>query len=238
MNYEFKQFEDGPLRVFEYPQAGMPYTMGVDAATGLGNDNSAIQVMTNTLPSRQVCRFKGQVPVHEFSDTVDKVGRWYNNALNMCEVNYPGNSVQEALLQYYHYPRNYQPETHLDEDLGISSRYGFRTTEATKWMLINEFQQSLESNEILIFDPDTVDELMNFVYEKDKNKSGAAKGFCDDLVISLMLANHGVRLYPFVVKGESKGPKIIKVDSDTQRCWRLFKAKMAGRSPRLRRATL
>jgi len=226
--YTFIEQDTGPLRVFRLPEPGMVYTIGADAATGLSHDYSVAQVMTNTLPSEQVAIYRSQLPTNEFSRDLDRLGKFYNEALIVCEINYPGNSVQEALLQYYKYPRNYQAETHLDEDVDVSTRYGFRTTESSKWLLINEFQQALVNDEVVINDNITIDEFRNFVYTSGKRKTGAAEGCNDDCVIALMLAYHGVKLYPFIMPRADKD-KIIQFtskDNDTKKAWRLFREKL------------
>jgi len=228
MSYCFVEQDTAPFRMFKDREPGMTYTYGIDAATGLGDDYSCAQVLTNTIPCEQVCIFRAQLPVNEFSKQCDMLGRYYNEALNVCEVNYPGNSVQEALLQYYKYPRNYQSETHLDEDIDVSSKYGFRTTEASKWLLINETQIALSNREIIINDIATLDEFRNFVYQSSKRKAGAGAGFNDDTVIALMLAYHGVKLYPFIrPKGEVKKAAVSK-DADVRKSWRLFRQRMGS----------
>lgn len=221
--YNFVPIEDGPLKIFRHPEPGMIYTMGNDAATGLADDYSCSQILTNTIPHEQVAVFRQQLPVNEYTKIVDRLGRFYNEALNICEINYPGNSVQDALLQYYRYPRNYQPEEHLDVDPGISDKFGFRTTESSKWLLINEMQVALEQKSIIIHDSVTIEEMMNFVFQKDKRKAGGGPGFNDDTVMALMFAYHGAQLYPIIrPKGEER-KKAIKVDADTKKSWRLFR---------------
>jgi hypothetical protein len=233
MAYKFNEQDSGPVKIFRLPETGMVYTMGVDASTGLADDYSCIQVVSNTLPYEQVAIFRAKWPVNEVSKYVDMIGRFYNEALNVCEVNYPGNSVQDALLQYYKYPRNYQPETHLDEDVDISCKYGFRTTEASKWLLINEMQMALANKEIIINDTVTMDEMTNFVYMGSKRKAGAAEGFNDDTVMAFMLAYHGAKLYPFVIQKQKKQSTIItSTDPDTKKCWALFQKQF--RDPRAR----
>lgn len=224
MSYEFIEQEGGKLRVFNLPEPGMQYSMGVDASTGLSHDYSVAQVLTNTAPCEQVAIFRAKVPVNQVSAFVNSLGRFYNEALNICEVNYPGNAVQDALLQYYQYPRNYQPETHLREDVDISNKYGFRTTELSKWLLIQETQMGLACGGIIIHDPVTISEFENFVYQARKSRASAAAGFTDDCVMALMFAYHGVKLYPFVrPKKESAIEKAKSKDPDTMKAWRLFR---------------
>ena len=220
---KFIEQEMGPLKVFRLPEPGMSYTIGTDGATGLGNDYSCTQVLTNTIPSVQVAVLREQSPVNEFTKKVNMIGRFYNEALNVCEINYPGNSIQDALLQFYAYPKNYQPETHLETDVDVAEKYGFRTTEASKWLLINEMQMALENKGIIIYDMVTLSEMSNFVYQSQKNKAGAASGFNDDCVMALMLAFHGASLYPTMMQIEGLKKKASKVDADTKKAWKNFK---------------
>jgi len=228
LSVRFEEHEGGDLKIFLNPEPGMVYTMGVDAATGLANDNSAVCVLSNALPFTQVASYRARVPVNQFTAIVDKMGRYYNEALNVCEINYPGNSVQDALLQYYKYPRNYKPETHLKADYGITEQFGLRTTEITKWLLINETQLALSNGDLILNDINTLSEFINFVYQSSKRKAAAAEGFNDDLVIAAMLAYHGAKLYPFarILKLDTKPKKIILPDYD--RAWKDFKAKFAN----------
>ena len=225
MAYTLMEQEQGPLKIFRKPEPGLVYTMGIDASTGLAEDYSCAQIVSNTIPFEQVACFRAKWPVNEVSKFVDMLGRYYNEALNVCEINYPGNSIQDALLSYYRYPRNYQMETRLDEDMDISCKFGFRTTEGSKWLLINETQMALSTGEIILNDVTTISEFVNFVYQHSKKRAGGADGFNDDTVMAFMLAYHGARMYPFL-----KPPKPKKqtkpVDADTKKCWRDFRRLM------------
>ncbi len=236
MSYSFIEQDYGQLRIFREPEASCIYTLGVDAATGLGADYSCVQVLTNSIPFEQVAVFRAKWSVNEFSKFVNDIGRYYNEALLVCEVNLPGNSVQDALLQYYRYPRNYQSETHLDEDIDISSKFGFRTTEGSKWLLINEMQMALAQKQIIINDVTTLDEFRNFVYQSSKRNSkrstGAGAGFNDDTVMALMLAYHGAKLYPIIRPHTETKERKESDDPDVRRCWREFREGISNPSSR------
>jgi len=225
VSYTFREMEFGPIRIFKLPEEGMVYTMGTDASTGLAEDYSCSQIVANAMPFEQVAVFRGKLPVNTVTEYVNALGRFYNEALNICEINYPGNSVQDALLQYYHYPRNYQAEQHLDDDPDISHKFGFRMTELSKWMLIHETQMLLQANEMLVSDPVTLSEMSNFVYQAKKKQAGGAPGFNDDCVIALMLALHGAKMFP-ICRPKAVRKKEGKVDPDTRRDWRVFREKL------------
>lgn len=223
--YTFAEQDGGELRVFRLPQDGYVYTIGVDASTGLSEDYSVAQVLSNTIPYEQVAVFRAKWPVNQVSEYIDRLGRFYGEALIVCEVNYPGNSVQDALLQYYKYPRNYQAETHLDEDMDISCKYGFKTTESSKWLLINETKLAFQNKEIKLNDPVTIEEFRTFVYQQTNRKSSAAEGMNDDCVMALMLAYHGAKLYPLVRPPVEKKKK-AEVSPEASQVWREFRRKL------------
>jgi hypothetical protein len=198
--------------------------MGIDASTGLDNDFSAAQIFCNCLPFEQVAILRIKAPVNDFTRMCNLLGRLYNNAFNVCEINYPGNSVQDQLNEFYEYPNSYRPEEHLDIDPNVSDKFGFRTSEASKWLLINEFQLALERRDIILHDPVTISEFYNFVYVGSKRKAGAAEGFCDDTVMSAMLAYHGAKLYPMV--RPKPVVRKVPVSREAQQIWKELKIKM------------
>ena len=207
MSFIFKPTtEDAPLKIWEEPQKGMRYTIGIDASTGLGFDYTVMCVLSNILPFTQVAVARMKWSVVDTSEFANSLGRYYNNAMSCVETNYPGNAVQDALIQVYRYPRNYQAEQHLDEAPNISSKYGFTTTQASKWMLIRELQAALKDDSIILNDLTTIEELMNYVYIEDKTKTGAAEGLNDDCVIALMLAYHTAMLWPQSPRRRIKNP--------------------------------
>ena len=220
----FAPMEDGRLKVYKEPDKDMIYSIGIDASTGLADDYSCIQVLTNSVPFTQVACFRAKWPVAKVTEMADKIGRWYNTALICCEINYPGNSIQDALLNYYGYPRNYKAEQHLDEDPSISPKFGFRTTETSKWMLIHEMQTVVTEKNLKINDKDTIYEMSKYVYKGSSRKAGAAQGFNDDTVMALMLALHIARLYPLVRPTRVTPAKQISAkDPDTRADWKRFR---------------
>ena len=89
-------------------------------------------------------------------------------------------------------------------------------------------QMMLETHEVLVNDPVTLSELLNFVYQAKKKQAAAAAGFTDDCVMALMFALHGAHLYPHIRLGTKKKAVKESVDPDTRRDWRLFKKRLMG----------
>jgi len=193
---DFREVANGPLEVWHLPESRRKYTIGIDTSTGLSKDWTVMQVLTNTIPHEQVAMFRAKWSVVDSAAFAVQLGLFYNTAMIIVETNYPGNAVQDALIQTYKYPRNYQAEQHLDESPNISSKYGFTTTQASKWLLIREMQEALEKKAIIMNDIVTIDEFGTYVFIEDKSKTGAAQGLNDDCVMAMMLAYHAAMLWP------------------------------------------
>lgn len=204
MQVRFQPVELAPLTIYRHPIANERYTIGIDTATGVGQDYTVMQVLSNRLPFSQDATFRAKLSVVDAAEVAYKLGTFYNDALIVCETNYPGNAVQDALIMQYRYPHNYQAEERLDEDPSISCKYGFKTTQASKWLLIRELEEALKSNDIILRDKNTIEELMNYLYIEDKTKTGAVQGGNDDAAIAVMLAVHGCLLLPVRTKPQEQ----------------------------------
>lgn len=200
MSYYLQKEDDGPLKIWEHPYPHIQYCMGIDTSTGLSQDYTSMQVFTRTYPYKQSAHFRAKLPVIDAGEMANMLGRYYNEALVVCEINYPGNAVQDALIQTYFYPKNYRAEEHLDSDPSVSAKYGFQTTQAKKWLIIRETQELMVEGGVEISCEQTIEEMGNFVYIEDNTKTGGAPGFNDDTVIALMLALHGCMTYPQAIR--------------------------------------
>jgi len=194
---KFVPTQSGLFSVWEHPIPGEKYVVGIDTATGLSTDYTSMSVYNCRLPKfRQVAHLRAKIGITKATDYADRLGRFYNNALIVPEANHCGSALIDGLIVTYKYPRLYQGEQHLSEDPDISTKFGFYTLEATKWMLIRQMEKALIDKTIEIVCEITLTELGQFVYLEDRSKTGAPSGFNDDSVISSMLALHGCILYP------------------------------------------
>lgn len=194
--YRFELTSESPLKIYEHPEEGTKYTVGVDAATGVGADWTVFNVLSNRLPFTQVANYRTKNSVVTAAKDLVELGWYYNTALLVIETRFPGNAVQDAAILTYKYPNNYRQEEHLDADPSISDKFGICTTETLKWLLIRDLQDVLKNNELILNCPQTIDEILNFIYKEDKSKTGAVEGLNDDEVIALMLAVRGAKTYP------------------------------------------
>lgn len=222
-DYEFIPVSPNPaldqLNIWSHPEHDTKYSVGVDAATGVGQDYSSIQVFSNRMPFEQVAWYhSNRCTTVEGSRIMVDLASFYNKATLVIETRYPGNAYQDNAIEVYGYANCYQMEKHLEEDTSPAKKYGICTTEADKHLLVNEMKALIEhrdaegnycySDKIIFHDPFTMRAFIDFVYIEDKQKMGASEGNIDDPAMAAMLAVHNCVMYPQAPRPKGK-PKIL-----------------------------
>ena len=168
-----------------HPKPDYTYVLGGDPSGGTGNDDAAIiGLCIETL--EQVYAFNDNTtnPV-EYGYLMARTGKEYNEAYLVCEANNHGLSVHPILEREYTktqiFKRSWRTST------GVTSKYGFMTTNNTKQLLVGAITDLLDYG-LTLYDRETTDALLEFE-EDDKGKIG---GEGDHLVIALGMAAIGV----------------------------------------------
>ena len=212
LKYKFISTDRSPLQIWEEPEKGCKYTIGCDAATGVGKDFTVFNVLSNRIPFVQVANYRAKCDTVEAARVLNDLGWYYNKGMLVIETNYPGNAVQDIILLTHKYPNVYRQEQHLDADPSVSDRFGIVTTETSKWLLIGGLQEILKHDQLILNCPQTIDEILNFVYKEDKSKTGASEGMNDDEVMSLLMAVRGAKMYPQEPKPRRKKANKLSAD--------------------------
>ena len=175
------------------PMPGHVYVVGVDAATGSANgDFSAAMVMdvTNKQRIKPVAWFYGRVPVHQFAQTVQQMGRKYNDALIVCEVNHVGAAVQEE-LSIDQYPKLYRRFVYDKMAAKYVEKLGFYTSKANRAILLNRLRKLISTDVIVEVPQVLINEIGSFVYN-DKGEPYASPGCHDDMIFASALCLEGL----------------------------------------------
>ena len=103
------EFHNAGLDIYEEPKEGRYYAMACDTARGIGGDYSAFVVVDITqMPYKVVAKYRdNSIAPMLFPDVIGKVGRDYNNAFILVEVNDIGQQVAEILHQEVEYENIY-----------------------------------------------------------------------------------------------------------------------------------
>lgn len=175
--------------LWETPKAKQRYYIGVDSGEGLGQDYSAFQVVTED--GRQVAEFKSnKIKPFQFAELVNDVGLYFNKALLVVEKASAGHTVVDKLKNDYKYANMYKYKEY-DARGNAKKKVGFVTNSKTKPLMINNFVELFETNQICINSKDLLSEMKLFAFKDGKME--ATFGNHDDLVMSMAMALEGIK---------------------------------------------
>lgn len=182
------------LNQYFRPKVGHTYVLMADVSRGKGLDYSAIQVLDVTqMPYKQVLTYKDNTTgPGDFAEIINRIGRQYNTAWVLVEVNDIGQQVAETLYQEYEYENMMLTESAGSRGKKITLAYngngtdrGVRTTKLVKSIGCSMLKLLVEQDQLLIHDHDTIEELSRF--SKKGNSYEAEEGYHDDLTMCLVL---------------------------------------------------
>lgn len=175
------------LWIFELPKPGAFYAMGADGTEGADKNSDFATAVVLDDRGRVVAAIRTKEQPLTFADTLAKLATFYNNAFLAVERNGAGVALLQVLQLTY--PNLYQ-ESKSDGHFGEkTTKLGWRTTEASKTLLINGIRTHLHESEddACVRDERLIAELGTFV-KTATGKREAAPGCHDDMVIAYGIA--------------------------------------------------
>jgi hypothetical protein len=189
----------GDLQVWEKPQAGYPYLVYMDPATGKedGGDYHAIQVI-KTSNMEQVAEVQTRCDTDLATDLGITLSNWYNNEMFAWESTGVGHAVTNVVVRN-NYPNIYE-HREFSEDRAARrqrikqkddrrARLGWparRTTNAARGV---EIIGAIRDRSVIIHSARWLNEAKGFVRQPD-GSYGASGRAHDDLVVSLATGLH------------------------------------------------
>jgi hypothetical protein len=181
------------LDVYVEPIPGKIYVITVDVAEGVELDYSAFVVFDATqIPYKIVAKYKNNdIPSIRYPDVIEPVGRAYNDAFILCEVN---NDSQVAYILHTElgYPNIIQTKTLgrggqvAGQNLaGKGVKYGIKMSKPVKRTGCLNLKTFIEEDKLIFNDRDIIGELTTFVSRY--NSFSAEEGKNDDLTMCLVL---------------------------------------------------
>lgn len=175
--------DDSPLKVWDTPQLGEKYMIGVDVAEGLELGDYSVIDVTRLSDLKTVARWRGHTDPDLLGEEVCLLGWWYNTALVGVEVNNHGLTTLQRIRDK-HYRNLYMREAGLEELFeSPTSKMGWRTDLKTKPLMIDELSKALRDSDIIDYDITFIRECMTYVRD-DKGRTNAQEGQHDDTVIA------------------------------------------------------
>jgi hypothetical protein len=175
------------------PASNESYVIGADVAEGLNvsaenrhGDYSVADVI-RTSDLKTVARWRGHIDPDLFGEVLDRLGRFYNNALIGVEVNNHGLTTIQRLRNLF-YTNLYRRERGMDERFEEStSKLGWRTDVRTKPLMIDYLGEAIREGVIIDYDQVFISEAITYVID-DAGRTNADDGAYDDTVIAKAIA--------------------------------------------------
>ena len=186
--------EDKSLKQYFVPEEGHNYILVADVGEGRGLDYSSFQVIDVTqVPYVQVATYRNnKISTIDFSEIINRIGKFYNNAFVLIETNAIGGQVADTVHMDYEYENILFTETKGRSGKQLSAGFGGGTSEAgvkttitVKRIGCSMLKSIAESNKIRIVDYGTIEELS--VFSKKGKSYEAENGHHDDLVMPLVI---------------------------------------------------
>lgn len=181
------------LCFYERPIKGRKYVQVVDTSRGKGLDYSAFVIVDVTdIPYKVVCTYKdNDISPIVFPSIISKIGKWYNEAYSLIEINDNGQQVVDLLFDDYEY-ENILSSVTVKGRVVLSWQYGgrhgergIRTTKSVKRLGCTLMKSMIESHKLIFQDFNIISELSTFINKR--NSYEADEGANDDLVMCLVL---------------------------------------------------
>ena len=178
--------DGGNLHVYEWPDSEGKYVIGADPSQGMEHGDFASVHVINARDGHVVAHWHGHIdPDLLATEVLDPLGKFYGSALIGVESNNHGLTTLKFLKEVCHYfPIYYQRSPQYKRSIPTDI-LGYRTTQVTKPLMIDELNEGLRTGRIICQDEPTLMELRSFV----RNDRGKMEGSpFDDRTISFAIA--------------------------------------------------
>lgn len=216
-----KEYEG--LRIYREYQEGHVYQIGIDSAEGTdttedslrktAKDSGVICIWDKTA-DEEAATYSGKVPPRVLAEKAVHFARLYKNPEMVPEMNSMGFALIDKLedLGYSNIYRRKEFDRVLKKSM---KKVGWRTTAASKQLLISHFEELCRLRDPKVFSGETVAEMRTFVYTDNAKKKGAGaqQGFHDDRIMALLLASFDEE--PVTVASVRSGQHGIMLDKST-----------------------
>ena len=194
MVYQEPSTRSAGLDVYVDPIKGHDYVMSVDVARGVNKDYSAFVVVDITeFPHAVVAKYRNnEIKPMLFPTNINDVGKSYNDAFVLCEVNDIGDQVASILNYDLEYKnllmcsmRGRAGQVVGQGFSGKKTQLGVKMSKTVKKVGALNLKTLIESDKLLSCDYEIMSELTTFI---QKNNSFEAEDGCnDDLAMCLVI---------------------------------------------------
>ena len=183
----FQSQARGYLKIWQDPQDGVDYVIGIDVALGVKDGDYSVMEVIRKDTKEQVAEWHGHIDPDLLGAEAVFLGRYYNLALLAPEVNNHGIATVNAIRRY-RYPRLYRRVVDDKTEARTTNTYGWSTTQVTKPKIISMLTRVLRESATKIKSKAALSECLTYVVSEDGRKTEAQVGCHDDRVMALAIA--------------------------------------------------
>ena len=192
--YEQPVEQNGKLSVYERPYPKRDYIITVDVARGVGKDYSAFIVADITeFPYKVVATYRdNEIKPMLFPSVIADIGKAYNNAYILCEVNDIGDQVASILFYDLEYEnllmvamRGRAGQIVGSGFSGVKTQLGVKMSQVTKKIGCSNLKTLIEDDKLVFNDYNIISELTTFIQKRQSFE--AEEGCNDDLAMCLVI---------------------------------------------------
>jgi hypothetical protein len=188
---------ESPLQIWELPEPGARYCIGVDIAEGLATEKSDYSVCwVNKIgdapsPDTHVATYRSNsINPSDLAAVCNFLGRWYNEAQLSIEYNVY-QTTGDNVKNFYQYPNLFRWK-HYDSVTGMNSnKLHWLTQQNSKPQLWQTGVRALRERSWFIHDKMFAHEMKRFQKEEyDSKKAEAETNFHDDVIMAALIARY------------------------------------------------
>jgi len=187
-----REDQDG-FRIYKPVEKNHFYSVGVDTAEGVSGGDYTVVTVLDRLTGEEVAFWRGHKQPDKMGAILDKIGRYYNNALMVVECEAHGNVVLTILKQLLYPSLYFRPSRFDTIGNSFSDKLGWKTTKLTRPIMIDDVECAIRDKLIIIHSKETIDEMFVFVYN-DANNMVAMNGYHDDTICSVAICFQGFKV--------------------------------------------
>lgn len=205
----------GNVYVYQKPREGARYGIGVDVATGTGNDSTVAVVKEfTTAGTEEVARFRSNLTsIPAAAELIYLLGQHYNGAYYMIEVNGVGIAVKQILERQYNYYR--MPLMTDFNNQQFKTTFGFTNTQNTRDALLSTAKANIQSHKSIIRNARAICEWKAFQYIPKKHRYDHLDEWNDDCIFADALAERLTEYFTPPEREKNKGKdKPLTIDQD------------------------
>lgn len=178
---------NGPLFLWQTPQAGEDYVLGVDSSEGIRGGDPAAACVVRMRDAALVAVMVGYISPPEWGRKCSRLAWHYNEAVLAFETFPSAHGLSAARTAVaYGYPRLYQRVTRTQAALDRTELLGWHTDARTKEMMVDRVREAL-ADKLDLPCLDLLRELRMLRYN-EAHRIETPAGSHDDLFVALAIA--------------------------------------------------